>query len=67
MANNRDDRTKIDFTVADRVMLAEINRKLDELNGIKVEVTRNTTWIRAIKWIFPSVIVLMVASRLLGF
>lgn len=65
--DSRDERTKIDFTVADRLMLAEINRKLDELNGIKDQVIRNSVWIRAIRWVFPSVIILMVASRLLGF
>lgn len=67
MSNNRDEQTEIAYTVADRLMLAEISRKLDELNGIKTQVVKNTTWLKAIRWIFPSVIILIIASRLLGF
>ena len=67
MANNRDDRTKIDFTVADRLMLAEISEKLDNLNGIKDQVIKNTTTIKLFKWLMPGIITLMIAAKLFGF
>lgn len=57
----------IQFTREDAARLVRIEGLLKNLNGIKDQVVRNTTWLKAIRWIFPSVIILMVASRLLGF
>ena len=50
MANGRDDRTKIDFTVADRVMIQSIHDKIDGVIDVKTNVDRNTTWIKVFKW-----------------
>ncbi len=50
MSNGRDDRTKIDFTVADRVMLVTINMKLDGALKIKDQTIKNTTAIKYLKW-----------------
>jgi len=57
----------IQFTREDAARLVRIEGLLNGLNGIKIQVVRNTTWLKAIRWIFPSVIILMIASRLLGF
>ena len=65
MANGRDDRTAIDFTVADRVMLAEIHSRIKDVMGVKKQVVRNTTWIKVIKWSMGSGGI-MVALRIFG-
>ena len=44
------DNQQINFTVADRVLLATINTKLDGLCELKKQSIQNTTAIKYIKW-----------------
>ena len=57
----------IQFTREDAARLVRIEGLLKNLNGIKDQVVRNTTWLKAIRWIFPSVITLMIISKFFGF
>jgi len=59
MANGRDDRTKIDFTVADRLMLQYIHTKIDEVIGIKDKVNKHGIWISVFKWSMGSGIIVV--------
>lgn len=51
MANGRDDRTAIDFTVADRLMIAEIHKHISQAIDLEKTVIKNRTWIAAIRWV----------------
>ena len=55
------------FTRDDAARLVLIEGLLKNLNGIKDDVIRNTTTIKLFKWLFPSVILLMIASKFFGF
>ena len=50
MSNGRDDTTKIDFTVADRLMIQEIHTKISEVINIKDKVIKHGAWISVFKW-----------------
>ena len=50
MSNGRDDKTNINFTVADRLALSRIEDKIDEVIRIKDQVIRNTATIKVLKW-----------------
>ena len=50
MSNGRDDRTKIDFTVSDRLMIAEIHTHIQQAINIEKTVIKNSTWIKALRW-----------------
>ena len=50
MANGRDDRTKIDFTVSDRLMIQHIYDHVEQAINLEKTVIRQGTWIAAIRW-----------------
>ena len=59
MANGRDDRTKIDFTVADRLMIAEIHSAIASTIKVKEQTIKNTTAIKYIKWVIGTIVVIV--------
>lgn len=48
------DNQQINFTVADRVLLANIDTKLDDMVKLQTQVVRNTAWIKVFKWAIGS-------------
>lgn len=51
MSNSRDDRTSINFTVSDRLMIAEIHTHIQKAINVEKTVITNKTWIAALRWV----------------